>query len=279
MGWFDRQAAGRPAAEVAREHGRYVRAAGVDRALDALSGPFGLRRYVVRFERRGQKVRVVSVEAQPLGTGGGPPPEDPSGQRLAALEKALTALQRNMATGPAWERGVVSYLRDARGRATLAPFFDEDSDQLSLDSLPIPGPGSHPLETPEYLDLMGLWAPRMAEVQARTTGVSADWDLWEIKDDRLLELQFDVDDQDRPGEVRRLRCRTLATFDPRWGRFKWQVPGPLFDEKVFASGEIHCDFAAASELCLLTCARLRASWLFVSACDDAGRLLMVAVFD
>ena len=74
MGWFERQLEGRAPEDVEKEHGRYLRAAGVDRAIDALNGPYGVRRYIIRFGENEGRVRVSDIEAVPLSCGGGPPP-------------------------------------------------------------------------------------------------------------------------------------------------------------------------------------------------------------
>ena len=46
------------------EVGRYVRAAGVDRALNEFSGVFGVRRFVLHFMRQNGKVVVHQVEVE-----------------------------------------------------------------------------------------------------------------------------------------------------------------------------------------------------------------------
>ncbi len=277
MSWVERQARGRTAAEVDRATARHLRDAGVDRALDRLAGPYGLRRFVVRFERQGGGARVERIDALPLKWGGGPPADDPSGRARAEVDRALSALYRAMRPETPWERGAIGYVRDARGRVRLFPSFDEDADAARLDALPVPGPPGHPLEEPAFLDLLAYHAPRMAEVQRRTEAVADDWDLWEVRDDTRLLLHYDVDEEGRPGETIRRRCRALATFTPGTGRFAWQ--GRFFPERVYQERIFQVDYAAAAELCLLTAARLGASWLFVQPYDERGSLLFAAVFE
>lgn len=280
MGWFQRQCKGRDAAEVSKEHARYVRAAGVDRVLDELAGPFGVRRFLVRFALKGAAVRVGSVDAMPLNWGGGPPPEDPSGRVRARLEGALARMQRNMATGPSWSRGAVSYVRDAQGRTEVQLSFDDDADDTRLDGLPMPGPPGHPLEAPETEHMIRAWEGPIAELQVRSAAVTPDWQEWEVVDDHTLALYWGGGpDGPPPTDVRRARCRTLATYQPRWSRFAWRTDTPLFAEAVFAVEHFPATFGAAVELALVAAARLQARWLFVQAYDDAGSVLMVAVFD
>lgn len=273
MSWFNRQAEGRNPEAVAREHGRYLRAAGVDGAMDALAGPFGVRRFLVFFQRKGAAVLVDSVEAIPLAWGGGPPPEDPTGSRTGALEKSLTALQRNMATGPSWDRGAVGYVRDAEGRAQVFPAFDEDADVVRLDSLPVPGPPGHPLESPDYERLLARFEPAMGRLQARTAAKSQDWDWWEVHGERLLLHMPD-------GSTTKLAGKALATFSPARGLYAWQVAKPLFDEEVFTWPEIAATMDAAMELGLLSAARLDAAWLLMAPVEDEdGTVLLVAVLE
>ena len=218
MSWFERQARGRDPGEVSSEHARYIRAAGVDRALAELSGPFGVRRYLVRFAARGARVRVSSIDAVPLAWGGGPPASDPRGTLRAQLEKALSRLHANMASGPAWARGAAGVVRDAKGQIDIRLVFDEDADQAALDDLRAPRPG-HPLEAPETLHLLAQWAPAIADLHARSARAGDDWSGWDVKDDRVLLLHYGggPGGDAPPSRTERHDCRTLATYSPRSG--------------------------------------------------------------
>ena len=274
MGWFDRQREGREVGEVTREHGRYLRAARVDKALDLLAGPYGCRRFLLRFSARGLKVRVDGVESVPLTWGGGPPPRDPRGERVAELERCLTMLHRNMSTGPRWDRGALAYVRDAQGRTEITPAFDDDADVVFVDDLPAAGPPGHPLEDPSLPALLAVNEARIADIFQRGRAVVDDWDWWEVVDDRTLVLHND----DPPSE-RRLRCVTLATFEPRHGRFTWRMPEAPSPEPPFQPGSFASTLDAAVELGLLTTARMGGRWLFMQPVDDHGAQLLVAVLD
>jgi hypothetical protein len=274
MSWFAAQSEGRDPQELSRELGRYLRAARVDRALDGLAGAFGCRRFLVRFVLRSGKVRLEGVEAVPLGWGGGPPPPDPRGDRRAELERCLTMLQRNMSTGPRWERGALAYLRDAQGRTEIIPTFDDDADLVVLDDLSAPGPPGHPLEDPAYGELLALHEAKMGELHQRSRQVAEDWDWWEVRDDRLLVLHYDA-----PPSERRLRCLTLATFEPAKGRFTWRTDGALFPEVPFQPGSFAATLDAAVELCLLATARMGGRWLLVQEVEDGGAQLLVGVLE
>ena len=68
MGWFDRQLDGREPEALEDEIGRLVRAAGVDRCLHTICGPYGVRRFVIRFELKGDRVTLTDLETHPLPT-------------------------------------------------------------------------------------------------------------------------------------------------------------------------------------------------------------------
>lgn len=252
----------------AREQARYLRASGIDRALEKLNGPYGVRRYLLFFERRGERIVVSDLDCITLAWGGGPPPEDRDGSAVTAVELALRRLHANMALGPRWERGVIGVVRDRDGRVQLFPAFDADADDARLEDLPVPPKPGHPLESPDWLDGLAQWGPRMGVVQARSAAMGADRDDWEIERDML-----------RFPDGRTFRCRVLATFDPANMRLVWQVSKPLFDGEVFEWREFQASFDAAMEVGLLTTARLSATWMFVGRIDDAGAVLMVAAWE
>lgn len=267
MSWFERQSMGRSAREVEREHARYLRAAKIPAALAALAGPYGMRRFLVRFARQGAAVRIQAIDAVRLQWGGGPPPEDLSGERRRALARALTRLHKNMSVGPRWERGVIGYLRDRDGAEQIMTLFDEDADMADLSKLPAPPPPGHPLEDPSYAELIANFEHRMHPIHARTAMIGADFEVWELDGDQLV-LHY-------PTEVRRYRCQVLGIFDAGRGRFVWQSDGALFPEPPFADKAFACDWNGANELCLLAAARLDADWLFVGDVGD-GRVLFGA---
>lgn len=276
MSWLLRQAVGRSESEVQREHARYLRAAGVDRALEAMAGPYGLRRFMVAFQAvpagAGRlRVELVELLAMPLSLGGGPPPPDPDGRHRAALETALTRLQINMASGPAWSRGVLGYVRDGRGRSEILPAFDEDADVASLDALPVPSGPGHPLEQPAYAHLLATWEPRMRALQERSARLALAFDGWEVHDDRLrLELA--------EGRALEFPCQPLLSFAPARGRLSWQTARRPGGERPFDAPEVLVDWSGAHELALLAGACLDAAWLFNGEFGEQGELLYAAVF-
>jgi hypothetical protein len=254
---------------------RQIQETGVSEALDALAGPFGLRRFVVHFELVGAQVRVSGLDAVPLRIGGGPPPADLNGERMAALEQALGRLQRSM---EAWRMGAIGYVRDARGKTRLLPVFGEEARNARVDTLPMPGPPAHPLETHEYLHLRESLVAPCRQVHSRSQAMGQDWEDWEIKADTQLILHLELDASGEPTRTRQHSCQVLGTFDPTWMRFTWRVEEPLFREGVFDLGDFSSTWDAAMELGLLCTARLEAQWLFVQPIDDRGSVLLVSVF-
>ena len=267
MSRFVRTSSGKagPAAP-STDHARYLRACGIDRALERLNGPYGVRRYLLVFLKRGDQVVVTDLETVPLAWGGGPPPDDVDGTAMVEVERALTRLHRNMALGPAWERGVLGVLRDRFGQTQLFPAFDVDADEAMLEDLPVPPKPGHPLETPAWLEELARYGPEMGRIQARSAAQHADRDNWAIEDGFL---RFD--------DGRSVRCRPLATFSPTSRRFEWQVDKPLFDGDVYEWPDFVASLDAAMEVGLVSCARLGASWLFVGRIEDDGGVLLVAV--
>ncbi|MBO86282.1 MAG: hypothetical protein CL927_13065 [Deltaproteobacteria bacterium] len=272
MGWFERQVGSRDAAEVNREHARYVRASKVVECLDDLAGPFGCRRFLVRFERLGGRVRIVAIDAATLSWGGGPPPSDPNHRKRDALERALNRLHANMSLGPGWNRGVFAYVRDAHGVTEVNPAFDEDSDIAQLETLPVPGPPGHPLEEKSTLDLLAIHTARMHRIVVASRGKASDWDWWEVDDDTRLTLHY----EGHPS--RTLKCMVLATHETHASRFTWHSPRPVGSETVFQTPTFASTFDASMEVGFLSCAALDAEWLFVQPYDDRGGQLLVAVF-
>ena len=121
----------------ASPNAKQIQEAGVSTALDRLSGPFGLRRFVIHFELVGAKIRLIGLDAVPLRMGGGPPPPDLNGHRMEELSQALQNLYRATESTPQkWSRGAIGYTRDARGKVHLYPLFDDEADAAQVDKLP-----------------------------------------------------------------------------------------------------------------------------------------------
>jgi hypothetical protein len=279
MGWFERQLRGRDPAEVTEEHQATVEASGLGAALSALAGPFGVRRFVVRFTARGQGLRISGLDAEQLRWGGGPPPPDETGQHMAGVEAAL----RKLKEGLRFRAGAVGFVRDARGHASVIPRFDEDAEGDVLGSLPVPAPPGHPLEHPSTAQLLAGYRPRMEALQRRTQAVVPDWEEWEIMANREMSLTFGAattaDGQVTHKSVRRHRCQVLGTWEPGELMWQWEVESPLFSESVFDLGAFACGLNSAVELALMCAARLEADWLFMEELEPGGTRLFAAVND
>ncbi|MCB9778507.1 MAG: hypothetical protein H6742_08100 [Alphaproteobacteria bacterium] len=287
MSWFDRQVRGRDRDEVMREHARYVRAAGVDVALDGVAGPYGLRRFIVRFAARPTgagrfQVELTDILAMPLAAGGGPPPQDPTGDHRVRLEQALRRLHANMSVGPAWSRGAIGYVRDGKGHTQLVLWFDEDVDGARIDDLRVPPGQGHPLEQPAWFRLLAHLEHKMAQLHSRSSSMPTDHDLWEVDDGVLLQhfgaLGPGPDGEERFARTQRFRCEPLAVYFPRHQRLAWQTtrrPGG----SLFADDELVADWTGAHEVALAAATELGAAWLFSGEFGDRGERLYCAVFD
>ena len=272
MGWFDRQSKTH-GIDLSQSIGRYLRAAGIDKALHAWCGPFGVRRLLLHFHHAQGRIQITSVESIHLQYGGGSPPDLTPDVR-ASLEKALLKLHQNMSIGPSWSQGVLGFIRNHENQHSIVPFFDEDISLAKLDLLPVPETG-HPLEDPMYRRLVGSFEAQMEPIWARTHTVAHEWDEWEI-DGGELKLIFGSVEQ--PREVWRRRCQVLATLSSN-SKWVWQCGDPLFDGSPFNWQEFICDYGAAMELGGLCAARLGADWVFVSAVEDSQLMLLVAVWE
>jgi hypothetical protein len=271
MSWFQNALRGMSAEQAAREHGRLLRESGVDRAVEELAGPFGLRRFLLTFQRQGAGVRLRGIEAVALGWGGGPPPEDPGGHRAERIERALSALGRAMTPRWPWSRGAVGYTRRASGSGHLVVLFDEDADPYHLDQLPLPGPPGHPLEGPAWLAQLAQSEAAIAALRQRSQAIFADWESWQIRGDRELLLSW-------PGRSQNLRCLTLATLEPAAQRYTWRTEAPLWAGPPFDAPPFSCSVEAAFELCSYSAARLGARWLFAQPLEEGEVLLFASVF-
>ena len=273
MGWFERHLEGRPPEDLETEIGRYIRASGVDRALIQMCGPFGVRRFVIRYAQDGDLIKLTDLETHPLPFGGGPP--DPRGaeEGLQPLEAAVTRLHRNMVNALPWSRGAVAVTRDAEDNLEIIPLFDEDADGAILADLGVPGPPGHPLEDNAYRDMIAGNEAGMASVHGQTSRRRGSWTSWDVTDeDRALVLGHST------GKTRH-RATVLGTFHPSRSRFEWATPSPLFEDAVYQVQMFSTTMDALMELCFVTTARLGADWLFMDTFNDKDDIVLISIWD
>lgn len=273
MSWFEQKLQGRDPSELDAELGRFIRAAGVDRALEQMCGPYGCRRFVIRYAVVDGVVSLTDLETHPLPFGGGPP--DPRGAEDAfqPLAAAVNRMHQNMRTRLAWSRGAVAVLRDAEGRMEIMPLFDEDADAAVLADLEMPGPPGHPLEGMMYKDLVDANEAGMAAVHGETSRRRGSWSGWTISDDDATLVLTHTTGTSRH------RVRVLGTFHLGTSRFMWATDGALYDEPVYTCSAYAATMDAVMELSLATCSRLGATWLFMESMNEAGDLVLAAVWD
>jgi hypothetical protein len=257
MPWFDRHLHEDDLDDALRMLDRAVARARLAEALDAASGPYGLRRYGVRFELRNGKARVIGLDTAPLPRGGGPPAPDAFDRGARAVEGAIDALRKALPAPWSFERGVVAYLRNADGTRALALRFDEDADAFRLDELRQPRGEPHPLEDPAYARALAAWDARIAPLRARWTVASGEWSL----NGGHLAL-----------EGRKVRAVPLATHTD--GRFAWLVDQPVAEEAPFVEPEVVAPFSDAAALALFAAARLGCVGVFQGALEGGGVLFV-----
>ena len=272
MGWFERQLGGREPEELEDELGRFVRASGVDRAITTICGPYGVRRFVIRFERRGDAITLTELETHPLPAGGGPPDPQGAEEGIQPLEAAINRLHRNMSTRLPWDRGAVAVIRDALDQLEILPLFDDDADDAALADLGIPeGPG-HPLEGHPYREMVAAQEAGMAAVHAETSRRRGSWTGWEIsQDNKTLVL-------DHRSGTSRLKTGVLGTFHPSSGKFAWATEAPPYEEPLFTTASFSATFDTVVELGMATTARLGAARLVIEKLGDGDDIVLAAVW-
>lgn len=272
MSWFDRQSQIQ-GIDLSQSIGRYLRAAGIDRAIQSWCGPFGVRRFLIHFQHIETRIQITNVESLSLQYGGGSPPELTSEHR-ANIERSLLKLHQNMSVGPSWSQGVLGFIRNHENQHTMVPFFDEDISMAQLELLPVP-PEGHPLEDPNYRRMLGSHEAQIAPIWVRTHAIAHEWAEWEIEGN-TLKLIFGSAEQ--PTEVWRRQCQVLATLSES-GKWVWQCGEPLFDGSPFNWQEFCSDYTSAMELGGLCVARLGGDWLFISSVEESQLILLVAVWE
>lgn len=239
MAWFDRHVLDDPARAAHRLDQAVVKA-GVPAALEAASGRFGRRRFLVRFATRGGAVRIRDLDSETLPDGGGPPPAALFAAAASRIETALTTLRRILPPPFTFESGAVGVLR-ARGPLTLAFRFDEDAQGWSLRDLARPKGPADPVEDPRYLRALTAWESRIAPVRLRWTIGTEPW--------TYAEGRIDLGD-------RSLTASPLAAWSRVDGRFTWALEEPVGDEAPFVEPDLEVELNGALELAAFAAAKL-----------------------
>lgn len=242
MAWFDRCRGELEAGPAAARLSAAVTAAGVTEAVALACGPVGLRRFVVRFDQKGGRLRVTGLESERLVGGGGPPSSATFDAAAVTIEATLATLKRSLTAPFAFTRGALGVLRDGEGELDITFRFDEDGDVFGLRNLPMPEGESAPIENPDYLRALQFWEGRIAPVRARW--IVPRVDAWEWADGWLQ-----LGDE-------RLRVDPIAMFHAGQTRFEWMVDSPVGDEAPFVEPELTVEMGAAMELAVFAAARM-----------------------
>ncbi len=269
MSWFDRNRGEEPPAEAWERLGAVVDKSGVAEAVHLASGIAGLRRYVLRFEARGARVRVTGLESESLPRGGGPPDPSAFAAHVGAVEAALSALHRRFPRPFTFERGAIGVLRGGETEIGLAFRFDEDADAYTLTELAIPTGEPNPIEDPRYVRALAAWEGRIAPVRARWL-VPGREDTWTLDGARLTISG--------PAGNRVLGADPIARYWPRANRFEWLVETPVADEPPFVEPVLTLSTSGAMELAVFAAVRLKRVGVFQAELgDEKGEVLFAAL--
>jgi hypothetical protein len=269
MSWFDRNRGEEEPAEAWARLSEVVEHAGVAAALHAASGTVGLRRFVVRFEVRGGRLRIIGLDAEPLAKGGGPPNPTAFAANVGAVEAALRTLQHRLPAPFTFDRGAVGVLRGEDGEISLAFRFEEDADAYTLAEIPVPAGAASPLEEPRYLAALATWESRINAVRARWV-VPGAGDEWSLDGPRLTLTG--------PAGVRVLGADAIATFWPRGHRFEWLVDAPVAEEAPFVEPVLTVETGGAMELAVFAAARMKRVGVFQGEiAGERGEILFAAL--
>ncbi|HNC94810.1 MAG TPA: hypothetical protein PKY30_06485 [Myxococcota bacterium] len=247
MGWFDRQLAGRDPQALFTELAQLTRRLRATELIGKASGRFGLRRYIIRFERKLLRIRIVGVETEQLRNGG---PPDPASfdAHAARIEKMLEDFAAGLPSGYRLERGALGVLRDEGGPVLVSWRMDEDADNYGLFELRNPKGQGSPVEDQGYLRALELWAGKVAPV--RSNWVSSQ-ESWTFEGGRL-----------KVGTDRVWRAEPLATWVPHTGDYTWLVPEPVGDEAPFLHPTLVLEMRPALDLVAFAATRRGATGVF-----------------
>lgn len=252
MSWFDRCRGDTPSEDAAARLDAHTAASGLVAHLARACGRPGLRRFVVRFEVRGPRVRLGAVEAVPLADGGGPPPAwDP-----VAVEGALLGLRARLT--PPWRfgRGAIGVVRDADGTLDVALRFDEDADEFGLGDLRLPVGPAHPLDHPAWQRAVAEWQGRIAGL--RWVDAAEGWQL-------------------EGGSLVLDGVRHAVTPLAVWrGELSWLLDEPAGDEPPLTEDPLPVGLAEAGEVVALAAAR-RGNQAVFRGETDAGEVVFVGM--
>ncbi|MES2642802.1 MAG: hypothetical protein V4850_25185 [Myxococcota bacterium] len=271
MSWFDRNRGEEPPEEAWARLGAVVDQSNVAAAVHTASGLAGLRRYVLRFEARGTRVRVTGLESEALPRGGGPPDPSAFAAHVGAVEAALALLLKRFPRPFTFERGAIGVSRGGDAEIGLSFRFDEDADTYTLAELPIPTGEPNPIEDPRYVKALAAWEGRIAPVRARWL-VPGREDAWTLDGARLTITG--------PAGNRVLGADPIALYWPQGNRFEWLVETPVGDEPPFVEPVLTTAMSGAMELAVFAAVRMKRVGVFQGGIgSEKGEVLFVALRD
>ncbi len=277
MGWFLRQAGDHDRAQLTAALNTAVDDSGLLDALDHAAGRGGLRRFVIQFQHRGGRARLLSLDTEPLASGG-PPDGTTFDARGPGLERVVEDLARRLPPGFEFERLHVGFVRDQlaatsgpSGGPTASPVevslrFDEDCAGFSLGSLRQPQGKGSVVETAAYQRALGQWTQQMSEVQRGWIQPAPGEEWW--LDGNTLHLGAE--------QGRRLIVEPIASFVPSTGDFTWLLERVAGPEEPFREREHRLELERVIELVLFAGARLGHRGVFQGEAEEPAGVLFFA---
>lgn len=269
MSWFERQRNGREPQETYQALAEAVRSVKATAIVDRACGKFGLRRFLLRFERRGSKVRLAGLETERL-KNGGPPDAAAFDAHAGALERMLEELSYRLPHGFSFERGALLVIRDENAVPRLSFRFDEDADIARLSSLREPMGSGIPTEDLFYQKALEAHAAGVEKVRSNWITAQPS-EVWSLEGGRL---KVSV-----PGSLERSwRAEAMATWVPHTGDFSWMMAEPVGDEAPLVHAHQVLELRAALELTGFAAAKMGATGVFQGGLEKpAGVLAFLAL--
>ena len=252
MAWFDRHAGEDPTG-FAAELDECVAASGVVAALSACAGLVGLRRFVVRFDVREGRAKVVDLDAPRLPRGGGPPPSATFDAGISELQASMGRLWKRLPARARFTEVAAGFVRSAGEEPVVSFRFDEDAKGFVASGLAEPKGACALLEEPAYLAALASWTARIDEVRGYWRVARGDWmfESGRLDDGERMTVAI-----------------AIGTWHESQQRFSWFLATPAGEEGPFVEPDVPTDLGGAMELAAFAAARLGCIGVFSGSLDN-----------
>lgn len=252
MAWFDRHAGGE-IATFAEELDSCVAESGVVEAISACAGPVGLRRFVVRFEVKEGRAKLVDLDAPRLPRGGGPPPAAMFDGGLGALQLSVGRIWKNLREAARFSNVAIGFVRSTGEEPVISFRFEEDGAGFTAAKLPEPKGACAPLEDPAYVKALAAWTTRVDEVRG----------YWRVARGPWMFESSRIDDGERM-----MHATALGTWHTAQQRFTWLLETPAGEETPFVEPDVATDLGGAMELAAFAAARIGCIGVFSGGLEN-----------